>query len=325
MAGALANRLARRAPAPEIHMVAPPWALPVVARLPQVAKGWALDIGHGRLGVPERWRLARSIKAERFDEAIVLPRSFKSALVPFFAGIPRRRGALGEMRFGLINDVVSVRSKARRTVDDFVAMADGRLEPMRADEAPRLVADEAAGAALAERFGIQLDRPLVALCPGAEYGPAKRWPAQHFAELARRLVDNDMSVAIFGSAKDRPAAEIIVADDISGRIHDLSGRTALVEAIDLMALSAVVVTNDSGLMHVAAALSRPIVALFGSSSPERTPPLSEKASVLSIELACRPCFERTCPLGHTDCLVKIDVERVLAAVSRHLPARSEAG
>jgi heptosyltransferase-2 len=308
MAQALAKRLARRGEGP-IHMVAPPFALPVVALMPEIARGWALDVGHKALGLGARWRLARALAAEKFERAIVLPRSFKSGLVPALAGVPKRRGVFGEARLGLLNEIAPAPGPEHRTVDAFVALA-GDPAPLRPEERPRLVVEPAAAAAAAERFA--LARPYAVLCPGAEYGPAKRWPAEHFAALARRLDEKGFAVAIVGSAKDGEAARGIAAAAPEAR--DLTGRTSLGEAAAVIAGAAVVVSNDSGLMHVAAALDRPSIALFGSSSPAKTPPLSDRAvAVMTDEvLPCQPCFARTCRYGHTRCLTMIAPERVAA-------------
>ena len=314
MAQSLFKAVKRRSPAAEIHVAGPGWSLPLTARMPEVARAWALDVAHGALGLAARRRLAKQLTAEGFDQAIVLPNSFKSALIPFWAGVPRRRGYVGELRYGLLNEPRRCPTGSR-TVDSFVALADREPPSHPPDiERPRLLADERNARQALETLGLGLSRPVVALCPGAEYGPAKQWPLASFAALARRLVDLGRDVWIVGSAKDQDAGAAIRAAGPGRGVHDLCGRTTLADAIDLLSLTEAVVSNDSGLMHIAAALDRPVVALFGSSSPAMTPPLSPLARILEVELDCRPCFERNCPLGHLNCLRQIGVERVLDSV-----------
>ena len=279
-----------------LHVLAPDWVAPVARRMPEVDDVIAVPFRHGAADLRSRWRLARALAKRGYDRAIVLPNSWKSALVPFLAGIPRRAGYVGEMRYGLLNSTLP-NSKLPMPVH-YARLAGG--EPAQPLPQPHLEVSETEIADTRRRFGIE-ERYAV-LCPGAEYGPAKRWP--YFGELARRI---GMPVVILGSANDRAAAA-----GIPGK--DLAGRTTLDEAIVLIAGAAVVVSNDSGLMHVAAALRRPQVALFGSSSPEHTPPASDKARVVWLHVECSPCFARECPLGHFRCMKEMTVERVLAEV-----------
>jgi heptosyltransferase-2 len=309
----LVVRLKEADPHGTIEALAPPWVLPVYRRMPQIAAARGLPFGHGELELAGRRRFAKSLP--RYDRAIVLPNTLKSALVPWHAGIPVRTGWRGEMRYGLLNDLRRLdESELPLIAERYAALAQPRGERLRRPlPEPRLAVDEAARAAAAARHALDLSRPVAAFAPGAEYGPAKRWPARHFAALARSLAARGHSVWLFGSAKDaQVTAEIQRL--CGGLCTDLAGRTSLDEAIDLLSLAHRVVSNDSGLMHVAAALDRPMAALFGSSSPAFTPPLSARARVISLELACSPCFARTCPLGHTDCLEKLEPADVLAAL-----------
>ncbi len=296
MAQPLLARLRARRPAPRLEALAPPWVAPVLRRMPEVDEVLEADLRHGRLQLGERWRLGRRLRERSYDEAYVLPNSLKSALVPFLAGIPLRVGHRGEARHGLLNRIVPRGQPGEPMAAHYARLAGehrGAALP-----APRL---ETPANATAARFGIA--GPYVALCPGAEFGPAKRWP--YFAELAARLGGALGEVVVLGSASDAAAAR-----GIPGR--DLTGRTTLEEAIDLIAGARAVVSNDSGLMHVAAATGTPQVALFGSSSPEHTPPMSPRARVLWLRPECSPCFRRECPLGHFRCMRELDVERVLA-------------
>ncbi len=313
MAGGLVQVLKARAPDMAIDILAPPATAPIAALMPGVRDVIESRTGHGRLDIGARWSLGRSLRQRRYELAIVLPRSFKSALVPFFARVPRRRGYRGEMRYGLLTEALpDIAHGAMRTVDKFVRLA-GADEP---SAAPMPVLDCAAdkAAEIAARFGLDGpddDASLIALCPGAEYGPAKQWP--HFKTAAALLADKGYRIMVVGSPKERDiSAEIAAA--ASNAVTDLTGRTTLSEAVHLLSRAHGVITNDSGLMHVACALDRPVVALFGSSSADITPPLGKTVTVLERTLDCRPCFARQCPLGHLDCLTTIPATEAVAAL-----------
>ena len=300
---------------PVIDVLAPGWTLPLVARMPEVRRAIEMPVGHGELRIAARWGLARGLRGEGYDQAIVLPNTFKSALVPLFAGIPVRTGYIGEARYVLLTD--ARRPSPERLLQ--LAQRYGELALPRGDALKLplpplgLRVDEAARRALLARLRIDRKLPAAALCPGAEYGPAKRWPARHFADLAQGIAARGCAVWLIGSAKDAQlGAEIARA--AGGACRNLCGETTLGEAIDLLSAAAFVVTNDSGLMHIAAALGRPQVALYGSSSPEFTPPLSPNARILKLELPCSPCFRRECPLGHFKCMNELAPERVLEEI-----------
>ena len=281
--------------------------------MPEVADTIALPFGHGDLELGARRRFAKALPA--YDRAIVLPNSFKSALIPWHAGIPVRTGYRGEMRYGLVNDLrVLDEEKLPLIVERYAALAHPAGEELRRPlPEPRLRVDDGARRATAAKHGVELARPVAVFAPGAEYGPAKRWPPRHFADLAKTLVARGFQVWLMGSQKDAAiAAEIQRL--CGGLCTDFAGRTSLDEAIELMSFASRVVTNDSGLMHVAAALDRPTAAIFGSSSPAFTPPLSAHARIISLKLECSPCFQRQCPLGHTNCLVTLEPARVLEAL-----------
>lgn len=310
----------------EIDVLAPEWSLPILARMPQVSRALAMPLGHGQLELGVRWQLGRQLAQIGYDQAIVLPGSLKSALIPAFAGIPRRTAFRGEMRYFLINDMRLLdKRRLPMTVQRFVALGRPVNKPLP-DPLPRpqLVADRANQARLCESLGLEADRPAIAFMPGAEYGPAKQWPLAHFATLAASLVTRGFQVWILGSGKDRAAGDEI-AHGLEARVHNLCGRTGLGDAVDLLDRCRAAVTNDSGLMHVAAALDVPLVALYGSSTPDHTPPLSDRAVVRYLRLECSPCFKRTCPLGHTRCLVDIPPASVLEALDRLAadPAQTE--
>ncbi len=313
LAHPLLARLKAADPRGYIEVLAPPWALPVFRRMPEVDATLSLPFGHGELRLAERRRFGKALPS--FDRAIVLPNSFKSALIAWHAGIPVRTGYVGEFRFGLLNDARKLDvNQTPLMVERFAALAQGAGEELRRPVAePRLAVDGAAREATLAKFGLTAASPIAAFAPGAEYGPAKRWPPAHFATLGRQLADRGFQVWLFGSGKDQEATAEIQRL-AGGAFTDLAGRTSLDEAIDLLSLAAHVVSNDSGLMHIAAALDRPMAALFGSSSAGFTPPLSARARVISLHLACSPCFKRTCPLGHTHCLVQLEPARVLSSL-----------
>lgn len=304
MAHALVPGLVERGA--EVHFLAPLSTAPLATRMDGVAAVYPIRTRHGALGLGERRAVGKRLRRCRFDQAIVLPGSFKSALAPAFAAIPKRTGFRGEFRHGLLNDMRKLdAARWPRLVDRFAALADV------APATPRLRPDAAARRRLLARHCLTTRRPVVALCPGADYGPAKRWPEEHFAQLARRCADAGADVWVLGSSRE--AASIVARESAA---VDLIGRTSLLEAVDLLSAASVVVANDSGLTHVAAALGVPVVALYGSSSPDFTPPLSRQAVVMQRELSCRPCFRRECPFGHTDCLRGIAPEQVFAALLR---------
>lgn len=304
MAHALVPGLVERGA--EVHFLAPPSTAPLATRMDGVAAVHRIRTQHGVLGLGERYAVGKRLRRCSFDQAIVLPGSFKSALPPLFAAIPKRTGFRGEFRHGLLNDVRKPNAaRWPRLVDRFAALA--KVAPA----APRLQIDADVRERLLALHRLTTERPVVALCPGADYGPAKRWPTEHFAALARRCTDAGANVWVLGSHRD--AAGKIAQTSAA---VDLIGRTSLLEAVDLLSAANVVVANDSGLTHVAAALGVPVVALYGSSSPDFTPPLSSRAVVMQRELSCRPCFRRECPFGHTDCLNGITPEQVFDALLR---------
>lgn len=316
LAQPLFARLQTLHPGLEIDALALPWTAAVLERMPEIRRVVPSPFAHGDLKLGERFRLGRSLAREGYDAAFVLPNTLKSVLVPFFAGIRRRVGFTGESRYGLLN--------VRHTLDEakLPLMAERYAQlaepvdapPHRPLAPPRLRVDEASRAAAIKRLELDPERPIVAFCPGAEFGPAKRWPTRHFATLALMLAGKGRQVWLFGSQKDRPVATEVMTL-APGACHNLAGKTDLATAIDLMSMAETVVSNDSGLMHVAAALGRPLVALYGSSSPEHTPPLGGLASIVRIPLECSPCYARECPLGHFRCMNDLSPKQVFDALA----------
>ena len=305
-----------------VDVLAPPWCAPVYRRMRGIRRIVDNPIAHGRFDLATRRRIASELKRERYARAFVLPMSWKSALIPWLAGIPRRSGYRGEARYVLLNDLRRLDRKALpRLVDRFCALAGppGTNVPM--PPAPVLVPDAANRDAAIRALKLRGAGPVAILCPGAEYGPAKRWPPTHFADLARRLLEAGARVWIVGSPNDKLAADAVIAaaGESAQRIRDLAGRTDLGTAIDLLSAASVVVSNDSGLMHAAAAVGVPVVALFGSSSPVYTPPLSPQARIARIEIACSPCFKRECPLGHFRCMRELKPDLVYNLARSAMP------
>lgn len=312
MAQSLFKLLVARDPSRPVDVLAPGWSLPVVERMPEVRAGLASDTGHGELGLGKRRELGRRLK-DHYDRAIVLPRSLKSALVPWFARIETRTGFRGESRYGLINDMRPFdKGLLDQTVKRYVALGADRYEPLpeRPEPALRVSAENQAEAI--DRLGLATDRPVVAFMPGAEYGPAKCWPIEHFTALARSLIEDGFAIWVLGSAKDRPAGDAIAADSGASNV---CGETSLADVIDLLGFASQAVSNDSGLMHVAAAVGTFVHAIYGSSSPRFTPPLTARRQIHWLELECSPCFERECPLSHLNCLVRIEPDAIRAAIA----------
>ena len=316
LAQPLLARLREKRPGAVIDALAPEWTAPVLRRMPEIGEVIETPFRHGELALGERWRLGRALRLRGYDEAVVLPNTFKSALVPFFAGIPHRTGFVGELRYGVL-------TRTHRLDEKALPLMAGRYAQLA--EVPgtrpalplprvRLRVDEANLATALGRLGLSRAKPVAAFCPGAEYGPSKRWPARHFAELARRLAARGRAIWLFGSGKDAEIGEEILRLS-GGAANNLCGKTDLASAIDLLSLAEVAVSNDSGLMHVAAAVGVPVVALYGSSSPEHTPPLSPNARLVKTGIECSPCFARECPLGHFKCMNELLPEHVLREIS----------
>ena len=316
MAQALFLRLRERDPEAAVDVLAPAWTFPLLERMPQVREALPMPLGHGQWQFGARWRLGRTLRG-RYARAVVLPNSWKSALIPFAARIPQRTGFVGELRYGLLNDARPLDTRALpKTVLRFLHLADalGSPPPEHVPQ-PALRVSETMVAQALDAHGLRVgDGPVLALCPGAEFGPAKRWPAAHFAQVARHRLDRGGQVWLFGSEKDRPVTAEILAQ--AGGCRDLAGRTTLGEAIDLLSVADRVVSNDSGLMHVAAALKRPLLALYGSSDPGFTPPLNDDHRILRLGLPCSPCFRRECPLEHTNCLRHLRPDEAITWLDR---------
>lgn len=306
-------------PDDKIDVLAPAGCLPLLARMPEVHASIESPFQHSRLQLRQRYRLGRGLSGRRYHQAIVLPNSWKSALVPYWAGIPLRTGYLGEQRWGLLNDIRALNKVGTvMTVRRFVDLAHDDRADSKDLIWPQLSSSPGKRACTARDLGVSLGNdPVLVMCPGAEYGPAKCWPGEYFTKVAQTKINQSWQVWLVGSGKDMD-----IAADINHRCQDrcvdLTGKTNLEQVVDLLAAATCVVSNDSGLMHIAAAVGSPLVAIFGSTDPKHTPPLSTNCEVAYLGLECSPCFERQCPLEHLNCLKQLTPGRILDAMDQVL-------
>ena len=319
MAQPLLQLLAKKNPGRPIDVLAPPSVAPVWRAMAEVDSVLVTPFRHRALQLRERWNYAQVLRGRGYADAYVLPNTLKYALIPWLAGIPERVGYKGEMRYGLINRLHHDDTPPRPMVAFYAALADAPRDRLRGMlPRPSLTVDAAQSAQARSAHGLALDKPVVVFAPGAEFGSAKRWPAAHFAALAKEIVQEDprTQVVLLGSPKDRDVCDAIVALALadSVRVTSLAGATKLDEAIALIAGAAAVVSNDSGLLHVASALNRPVIAIYGPTDPDHAPPFSDMARSLSLRLACSPCRQRECPLGHHDCMQKLAPDMVWQAL-----------
>lgn len=320
MAQSLFITLKQQNSANRLCIVAPEWCKQLTTRMPEISETIPMPLGHGQFRFDIRRRLGKALRKQHFEQAFVLPNSWKSALIPWFAKIPKRTGWLGEMRFGLLNDSRKLnKSQLPLMVQRFVALAYPKniVLPDNLPK-PKLVVDHNVVQATRDKFNLITEQPILAICPGAEFGPAKQWPAAHYAEVATYYQQKGWQVWLFGSAKDTAIA-VEIQNATNKTCIDLTGKTTLAEAIDLMSCVTKVATNDSGLMHVAAALGKPLVVVYGSTDPNFTPPLSESVKILRLGLECSPCFKRECPLTHLNCLKQLPPTQVIEALATLSP------
>lgn len=333
MSQSLYKRLKEQEPAIEIDVLAPGWCKPILDRMPEVSNAIEMPVGHGQFDLKQRFKISRSLAGSHYDRAYILPNSAKSALIPLFAGIPKRIGWKGEMRFGLLNDIRLNKKAFQFMVERYVALAHPKSDMVNSASLgglhtlpkPALSIDADVQTATLQKFGLTRDKTVIGLCPGAEFGPAKQWPVEHYAAVARYAAQQGCQIWLFGSGKDKPACEEI--RQLAGQEHhetifNLAGTTTLIEAVDLLAACQTVISNDSGLMHVAAAVGCHVIGIYGSTSPDYTPPLSDTVEIVSTDIECRPCFKRECPLGHLKCLRDLPPERVISIVAKALSART---
>lgn len=317
MAQCLFKLLKQRDPHRVIDVLGPAWSLPLTARMPEISSSIVIPTTHGELGLRKRYNLGKQLRLNHYDQAIVLPNSFKSALALWWANIPRRTGWRGEMRYFVLNDIRHLnKTQYPLMIERFMALGLEPGETLPSDyPVPELhISQPSQLTALKNHQLIYPEKPVLALCPGAEFGPAKQWPEEYYADIANAKLNEGWHVWIFGSPKDNAGAERI-KQATQQRAINLAGKTTLEEAIDLLALATVIVSNDSGLMHIGAALQKPLVAVYGPTSASFTPPLHKKAKILTLQLECQPCFQRTCPLQHHRCMRELNPAMVLNAMS----------
>ncbi|WP_394157450.1 lipopolysaccharide heptosyltransferase II [Vibrio campbellii] len=312
-------------PESQIDVIAPGWCKPILERMPEIHQAIEMPIGHGEFNLLGRREIGKSLREKQYDHAYILPKSAKSALIPWFANIPLRTGWKGEMRYGLLNDLRPNMKSFQFMVERYVALAYPQEEMIDSsslgglDTLPRpsLFIDKKEQVEAIAKFNLNQEAPVVGLCPGAEFGPAKKWPETHYAEVASAMANAGKQVWLFGSQKDLETCNNIkqlVPQEHQHQIHVLAGQTSLIEAVDLLAACQTVVANDSGLMHVAAAVGCNVIAVYGSTSPKYTPPLAEKVEIVHTDIDCRPCFKRECPLGHLNCLNQLSPQKVISKI-----------
>ncbi|PJC85231.1 lipopolysaccharide heptosyltransferase II [Vibrio sp. HA2012] len=305
-----------------IDVIAPGWCKPILERMPEIHQAIEMPLGHGEFNFFGRRALGKELKNAHYDQAYILPNSAKSALIPWFAGIPVRTGWKGEMRYGLLNDLRPNKKAFQYMVERYVALAypkyrmvdSSSLGGLETLPKPKLTIDSSAQQATLQKFGLNTDSTIIGLCPGAEFGPAKKWPEEHYAEVAHAVAEQGYQVWLFGSQKDLDTCNHIknrVPEKLQSNICVLAGQTSLIEAVDLLGACETVVSNDSGLMHVSAAVGCKVIAIYGSTSPEYTPPLAEQVKIVHTNIECRPCFKRECPLGHLKCLRELEAKSVI--------------
>jgi heptosyltransferase-2 len=316
MAQSLFKLLKQQHPTSAIDVLAPAWTFSLIERMPEVSQAITSPFAHGEFKFKERYQFAKNLRQHAYHQAIVLPHSFKSALIPWLANIPKRTGYLGEYRYKILNDIRRLKKKRYPLmVKQYMALA------MQPDEYlpkkwsyPALTLSKKSQTATLNKLKLTISRPILALAAGAAYGYAKCWGESNFAYIANYQLAQGWDIWLFGSEKDRPITEKIMALT-NHRCENLAGRLQLPETIDLLSLVNGMVSNDSGLMHIAAALQKPLVALYGPTSPDFTPPLSPNATILQLTLPCQPCFSRTCPLIHHRCMRDLTPDRVLPFIA----------
>ncbi len=313
MSQSLYITLKKQYPEAIIDVMAPAWCKPILERMPEINKSIEMPLAHGQFSFFKRRQLGHALRQAQYDSAYILPHSAKSALIPFFAKIPKRIGWKGEMRYGLLNDLRENKKSFQYMVERYIALAFPKKQMQNSASLggldklakPQLFIDKEKQLQAIEKFNLKKELPILGLCPGAEFGPSKRWPEQHYADVANEMINQGYQITLFGSTKDKQLTKKIkslVATENQNQVYDLAGNTNLIEAVDLLAACKIVVSNDTGLMHIAAAVGCSVVAVYGSTTPKYTPPLATAFEMVHTDISCRPCFKRTCEFSHMKCL-----------------------
>ena len=319
MAQTLYKRIKKELPSSQIDVMSPYWSLALLERMPEVSKKIVSPFSHGETKLFERYKLGQGLKKENYDRAIILTNSLKSSLIPYFARIGVRTGWLGEFRYGLINDIRSSKElKKSLMVEKFAALSlyeeNYSIENLTF---PELEINFANQRNFLEELSLDYSKNTMAICPGAEFGPSKRWPAEYYAEIAKFYVNKGWNVLCIGSKNDEDIGMGIGSLNnlrSNESFINLTGKTSLQDAIDILAFTEKVVTNDSGLMHIAAAVKTPLVALYGPSSPEYTPPLISKKKILRKTQGYEKVRYGSNEKGYHQSLLDIKPEEVLNAL-----------
>lgn len=324
MSQSLYRHLKQQDPNQCIDVLAPDWCRPVLQRMPEINQAIAMPVGHGSLQWGVRKQIGKELSKQGYGKAYILPNSLKSALIPWFARIPERIGWRGEMRYGLLNDIRTlIKPDFPLMVQRYVALSQIAGSPALLKEdilAPKLRIDHKAQSEALTKFELNPER-AIAFCPGAEFGPAKRWPDYHYARLAQMLIKSGFQIWIFGSEKDHPVGQQILQQldpTEQARCFNLAGQTSLPQAIDLIACCNAAVSNDSGLMHIAAAVDTPLVALYGPTSPDFTPPLSDKAEIIRLIDGFHKVRKGDADQGYHQSLIDITPEMAFSATEKWL-------
>lgn len=322
MSQSLLSVLKQQDPTNSIYMYAPSYAHPILARMVEVDHILTNPFNHGQLLLKERIKEGQKLKEFNFDCAYILPNSLKSALPPYFAGIKQRIGLKGESRYILINRMRSNKKAFPKMVERYVSLAyidDPKItntSTLPKFPYPKLILKKPT-VELLKRLNLSLERPLLALGCGANYGPAKLWPVEYFARVSANFIQKGGAVLALGTSNDTVTVQAILKhlpNHLLPYFYNIAGKTNLTEALDLVGVCTAAVCNDSGLMHTVAAAGVPQVCIFGSTSTEYTPPLSDVAMCLESNESCHPCFNRTCKYGTYKCLKQISPEQVIDAL-----------